>query len=78
MDLPDPAWPFGVVCDASDFFIGCVLLQDDPDCHVRVVAYESRHLKSEEKDYPVHNKDLRVMKYAIVKFRVRLLNFKTL
>ena len=27
--LPDPEKPFSVVCDASDFAIGCALLQTD-------------------------------------------------
>jgi len=71
--LPDPDRPFSVVCDASDFAIGCALLQADDEGRERVIAFESRQLKAAEKNYPVHDKELLAMKYALVKFRVHLL-----
>ena len=74
--LPDPDRPFSVVCDASDFAIGSALLQTDVNGHERVIAYESRQLKAAEKNYPVHDKELLAMKYALVKFRVNLLGSK--
>ncbi|GMG17797.1 unnamed protein product [Phytophthora fragariaefolia] len=74
--LPDPVRPFSVVCDASDFAIGCALLQADAEGRERVIAFESRQLKAAEKNYPVHDKELLAMKYALVKFRVRLLGSK--
>ncbi|POM60411.1 LOW QUALITY PROTEIN: Pol protein [Phytophthora palmivora] len=66
--LPDPDRPFSVVCDASDFAIGCALLQAD--------ANWREHLKAAEKNYPVLDKELLAMKYALVKFRVHLLGSK--
>uniref|UniRef100_H3H512 RNA-directed DNA polymerase n=1 Tax=Phytophthora ramorum TaxID=164328 RepID=H3H512_PHYRM len=74
--LPDPDRPFSVVCDASDFAIGCALLQADTEGRERVIAFESRQLKAAEKNYPVHDKELLAMKYALVKFRVHLLGSK--
>ncbi|POM73082.1 Pol protein [Phytophthora palmivora] len=74
--LPDPDRPFSVVCDASDFAIGCALLQADANGRERVIAFESRQLKAAEKNYPVHDKELLAMKYALVKFRVHLLGSK--
>ncbi|KAG3116416.1 hypothetical protein PI125_g4664 [Phytophthora idaei] len=74
--LPDPDRPFSVVCDVSDFAIGCALLQADADGCERVIAFESRQLKTAEKNYPVHDKELLAMKYALVKFRVHLLGSK--
>jgi hypothetical protein len=74
--LPDPDRPFSVVCDASDFAIGSALLQTDDDGRERVIAFESRQLKAAEKNYPVHDKELLAMKYALVKFRVHLLGSK--
>ena len=65
--------PFHVVCDASDFAIGCALMQHDDDGHERVVSYQSRQLKPAERNYPVHDKELLAMKYALVKLRVYLL-----
>ena len=74
--VPDPDRPFSVVCDASDFAIGIALLQTDVDGRERVIAYESRQLKAAEKNYPVHDKELLAMKYALVKFRTHLLGSK--
>ena len=44
--LPDPDRPFSVVCDASDFAIGCALLQTDDDGRERVITFESCQLKA--------------------------------
>ncbi|KAE9015815.1 hypothetical protein PR001_g14801 [Phytophthora rubi] len=74
--LPDEERPFSVVCDASDFAIGCALLQVDAEGRERVVSFQSRQLKSAEKNYPVPDKELLAMKYALVKFRVHLLGQK--
>ncbi|GMF26799.1 unnamed protein product [Phytophthora fragariaefolia] len=74
--LPDEDRPFSVVCDASDFAIGCALLQVDAEGCERVVSFQSRQLKAAEKNYPVHDKELLAMKYALVKFRVHLLGQK--
>jgi hypothetical protein len=63
--LPDPDRPFSIVCDASEFAIGCALLQADAEGRDRVIAFESRQLKAAEKNYPVHDKG--AMKYALVK-----------
>lgn len=71
--LPDDSKPFHVVCDASDFAIGCALMQHDDNDHERVISYQSRQLKPAERNYPVHDKELLAMKYALVKFRVHLL-----
>ncbi|KAG3125864.1 hypothetical protein PI126_g22576 [Phytophthora idaei] len=65
--------PFHVVCDASDFAIGCALMQHDHEGRDRVVYYQSRQLKPAERNYPVHDKELLAMKYALAKFRVYLL-----
>ena len=66
--LPDSDRPFSVACDASEFFIGCTLLQTDIEGRVRVIVLESRQLKAAEKNYPVHDKEPLDMKYALVKF----------
>lgn len=71
--LPDHTKPFHVVCDASDFAIGCALMQHDDEGHERVVSFQSRQLRPAERNYPVHDKELLAMKYALVKFRVYLL-----
>ena len=75
--LPDFSKTFHVVCDASKFAIGCALMQHDDEGHERVVSYQSRQLKPAERNYPVHDKELLAMKYALVKFRVYLMGGKT-
>ncbi|KAG2836553.1 hypothetical protein PC118_g22916 [Phytophthora cactorum] len=69
----DQDHPFHVVCDVSDFAIGCALMQHDHEGRDRVVYYQSRQLKLVERNYPVHDKELLAMKYALTKFRVYLL-----
>ncbi|POM75940.1 LOW QUALITY PROTEIN: Pol protein [Phytophthora palmivora] len=71
--LLDENKSFSVVCDASDYAIGCALLQKDDEGHERVISFQSRQLKAAERNYPVHDKELLAMKYALVKFRVHLL-----
>ncbi|KAG2775217.1 hypothetical protein Pcac1_g14138 [Phytophthora cactorum] len=71
--VADQDRPFHVVCDASDFAIGCALMQHDHVGHDRVVYYQSRQLKPAARNYPVHDKDRLAMKYALAKFRVYLL-----
>ncbi|KAG4053363.1 hypothetical protein PC123_g11479 [Phytophthora cactorum] len=71
--LPDETKPFSVVCDVSDYAIGCALLRNDADGHERVISFQSRQLKAAKRNYPVHDKELLPMKYTLVKFRVHLL-----
>jgi hypothetical protein len=71
--IADQDRPFYVVCDASDFAIGCALMQRDDTGAERVISYQSRQLNTAERNYPVHDKELLAMKYALAKFRVYLL-----
>jgi len=71
--LPDPDKPFYVVCDASNFAIGNALMQKDDDGRERVISYCSRQLQGAERNYPVHDKELLSMRYALMKHRVHLL-----
>ncbi|GMF62133.1 unnamed protein product [Phytophthora fragariaefolia] len=71
--VADQARPCHVVCDASDFAIGCALMQHDHDGRDRGVYYQSCELMPAERNYPVHDKELLAMKYALAKFRVYLL-----
>ncbi|GMF50466.1 unnamed protein product [Phytophthora fragariaefolia] len=68
--VTDQGRPFHVVCDASDFAIGCALMQHDHEGRDRVVYWQSCQLKPAERNYPVHDKE---HKYTLAKFRVYLL-----
>ncbi|GMF49040.1 unnamed protein product [Phytophthora fragariaefolia] len=76
LPLPDELKPFSVVCDASYYAVDCALLQSDEDGHERVISFQFRQLKAAERNYPVHDKELLAMKYALAKFRVHLLGFR--
>ena len=62
-----------MVRDSSDFAISCALMQYDADGPERVVCYQLLQLQPAERNYPVHDKELFAMKYALDKFRVYLL-----
>ena len=71
--IADQDRPFHVVCDASDFAIGCALMQYDTDGAERVVCYQSRQLQPAGRNYLGHDKELLAMNYALAKFRFYLL-----
>uniref|UniRef100_A0AAV1VFE0 Reverse transcriptase/retrotransposon-derived protein RNase H-like domain-containing protein n=1 Tax=Peronospora matthiolae TaxID=2874970 RepID=A0AAV1VFE0_9STRA len=71
--IADQDRPFHVVCDASDFATGCALVQYDSDGVERVGCYQSRQMQADERNYPVHDKELLAMKCTLAKFRVYLL-----
>ncbi|KAG3096096.1 hypothetical protein PI125_g16082 [Phytophthora idaei] len=48
-------------------------MQFNEDGRERVVSYQSRQMKPTERNYPVHDKELLAMRYALIKFRVYLL-----
>ncbi|KAG2958922.1 hypothetical protein PC118_g23282 [Phytophthora cactorum] len=48
-------------------------MQHDHEGRDHVVYYQSRQLKPAERNYPVHDKEILAMKYALAKFRVYLL-----
>ena len=62
-----------VVCDSSDFAIGCTSIQYDADGAERVVRYQSRQLHPAVRNYTVPYKGHLAKKYALAKFRVYML-----
>jgi ribonuclease HI len=62
--LPDVHKPFSVYCDASYTGLGCVLMQEG-----KVVAYSSRQLKVNQKNYPTHNLELAAVVHALKTWR---------
>ena len=48
-------------------------MQIDDDVIDRVFLYQSLVLKVAELKYPVHDKEIRTIKYALVKFQMHLL-----
>jgi len=62
---------FVVFCDASRQGLGCVLMQDG-----KVVAYASRQLKVNEKNYPTHDLELAAVVHALKIWRHYLIGNK--
>ena len=62
--IPDPAKPFTITTDASDYAIGAVLSQDFGKGD-QPIAYESRKMTAAELNYPIHEKELLAIIHAI-------------
>jgi RNase H-like domain found in reverse transcriptase len=69
--LPDPARPFVVTTDASDYGIGGVLEQEWPD-GAHPVAYVSRKLSDPERNYPTHDRELLSIIHVVKELRCYL------
>ncbi|GKC72805.1 putative reverse transcriptase domain-containing protein, partial [Tanacetum coccineum] len=60
LTLPNGVKDFIVYCDASNQGLGCVLMQRG-----KVIAYASRQLKIHEKNYTMHDLELRAVVFAL-------------
>lgn len=65
LSQPDRELPYRIETDASEWAIGCVLLQLGPDGKWHPIAYDGRKLNGAELNYPVHEKELLAIKYAL-------------
>lgn len=72
---PDTTRSFIIETDASEWAIGCVLLQTSCDSNqAHPVAYDGRKLTPAEVNYPVHEKELLAIKYALNTWRIYIEN----
>jgi hypothetical protein len=64
--MPDMSRPFRIECDASDYAVGAVLLQQDPsfDDDWKPVAFISKKLSSAERNYPTQERELLAILFA--------------
>jgi hypothetical protein len=72
IQAPDMAEPFTVTTDAPNFAVGAVLTQGQHP-GVRTIAFESRKLTPAERNYPVHDREMLAVVYALRKWRHYLL-----
>jgi RNase H-like domain found in reverse transcriptase len=68
LQLADPAKPYILTCDASDVGIGAVLEQESEN-GPHPVAFASRKLSGAERNYPVHERELLSIFYALKEWR---------
>jgi len=66
--------PYTIATDASDRAIGAELLQADDKSRLHPVAFDGRKLNSAELNYPVHEKELLAITFAIEKWRCYIEN----
>jgi hypothetical protein len=66
--MPDIHKGSDVYCDASHLGLGCVLMQEG-----KVIAYASRQLQKNEKNYPTHDLELVAVVHALKIWRHTLL-----
>lgn len=68
LSCPDFSREFVIQCDSSDFGVGCVLTQNFDDGE-RVIAYISRSLTKQERNFSTTEKELLSILFGIEKFR---------
>jgi hypothetical protein len=68
LQLADPAKPYIVTCDASDVENGAVLKHKGEN-GPHPVAFASRKFSGAEKNYPVHERELLAIVYALKEWR---------
>ncbi|CAN8076686.1 unnamed protein product [Agarophyton chilense] len=73
LSLPKPGRPFTVDTDASDYQVGCALLQTAPNRERRPVGYWSRSLNVHEKNYSVSEKECLAVVWALQTLRPYLM-----
>ncbi|KAG0781421.1 hypothetical protein G6F22_009577 [Rhizopus arrhizus] len=66
---PDMNKSFRIECDASDYAIGAVLLQEGSDSIWRPLAYESKKLSAAERNYPAQERELLSILHALRTWR---------
>ena len=69
--IPDPALPFTVTTDASDYAVGAVLCQDQGK-GPQPVAFTSCKMNDHEWNYATHKKETLAVMHALKKWRVYL------
>jgi transposase InsO family protein len=74
--MPDLSKPFVLTTDASNFAVGAVLTQG-AGADERVIAFESKKLSPAETRYPVHDREMLAVIYALKKWRHYLLGTHT-
>lgn len=69
--MPDMSRPFRIECDASDYAVGAVLLQQDPKCDDawKPVAFISKKLSDAERNYPTQERELLAILFACKTWR---------
>lgn len=72
--LPDPSKPYGIRMDASDYAIGGVLFQLDNENKEQPIAFAGRKMTRAEKLYPVREKELLAVIFAMKCWRPYLLD----
>jgi hypothetical protein len=64
----DSKKPFVLETDASEWAVGCALMQRGEDGLLHPVAFDGRKLQGAELNYPVHEKELLAIKIGLRKF----------
>ena len=67
-----PDLPITVEVDASDFALGCILSQQNPNGEMHPVCYYSRKFSPAELNYPIYDKEQLAVVEAFRQWRVYL------
>src|SRR5258708_803942 len=69
LTFPSKSGPFCLECDASNFAMGAVLLQQQEDGLFHPIGFMSKSFSEMERNYQIHNKEMLVIMCALEEWR---------
>src|SRR5260221_9852797 len=65
LTFPSKSGPFHLECDASNFAMGAVLLQQQEDGLFHLIGFMSKSFSNMERNYQIHNKEILAIMHAL-------------
>jgi len=69
LTFPSKSSPFHLECDASNFTMGAVLLQQQEDRLFHPIGFMSKSFSNTERNYQIHDKEMLVIMCALEEWR---------
>jgi len=69
LTFPSKSGPFHLECNASNFTMGAILLQQQEDRLFRLIGFMSKSFSNMERNYQIHDKEMLVIMCALEEWR---------
>src|SRR5258708_37477550 len=69
LTFPPKSGPFCLECDASNFTMGAILLEQQEDGLFHLIGFMSKSFSNMERNYQIHNKEMLVIMHALEEWR---------